>query len=100
MTSTLPEDMRERVEKLFNGFESVVIHAITTDKADYMNGVVGSYVTMAMALLQEVREQTASEIFSLAHEYARDDKTMHGSEELRSYHYFNAIAKIGDFDGR
>lgn len=46
------------------------------------------------------RKKVASEIFSLAHEYAQNDKTMRGSEELRNYHYSNAIAKIGEFDGR
>lgn len=46
------------------------------------------------------RKKTASDIFSLAHQYASEDKTMHGSEELRSYHYFKAIHKVGEFDGR
>ena len=45
-------------------------------------------------------KQVASKIFNLAHEYAREDKTMVGSESLRNYHYYNAIAKIGDFDGQ
>jgi len=49
---------------------------------------------------QAERLKTASDIFSLAHEYARQDKTMIGAEELRSYHYYNAISKIGEFDGR
>lgn len=46
------------------------------------------------------KRETASDIFNLAHQYARDDTTMIGAEELRSYHYYNAIAKIGEFDGR
>lgn len=49
---------------------------------------------------QAARKQAASDIFNLAHEYAREDKTMVGSEELRAYHYYNAIHKIGEFDGR
>ncbi len=49
---------------------------------------------------QQARIQAASDIFSLAHKYAQEDKTMHGAEELRAYHYFNAITKIGEFDGR
>lgn len=48
----------------------------------------------------EARKQAAKDIFNLAHEYAQNDKTMVGSEELRNYHYFNAIHKIGEFDGR
>lgn len=48
----------------------------------------------------EARKQAAKDIFNLAHEYAQADKTMIGSEELRNYHYFNAIHKIGEFDGR
>lgn len=48
----------------------------------------------------EARKQAASDIFSLAHQYARDDKTMRGSESLRDYHYYNAISKIGEFDER
>jgi len=52
------------------------------------------------AQLANARKQTASDIFSLAHDYARQDKAMRGSEELRHYHYFNAISKIGEFDGR
>lgn len=43
---------------------------------------------------------TASKIFNLAHEYARADETMIGSEELRNYHYFNAIHTVGKFGGR
>lgn len=48
----------------------------------------------------EARKQAASDIMSLANQYACDDKTMIGSEEIRNYHYFNAINKIGEFDGR
>ncbi len=48
----------------------------------------------------KIRKEAAADIFSLAHEYAQNDKTMLGSEELRSYHYFNAISKIGEFPGR
>lgn len=48
----------------------------------------------------EMRKQTARDIFNLAHEYAQNDKTMVGSESLRDYHYYNAIHKIGEFDGR
>ena len=51
-------------------------------------------------LITEARKQAASDIFSLAHKYAQDDESMVGSEDLRSYHYFNAIHKIGEFDGR
>jgi hypothetical protein len=43
---------------------------------------------------------TASKIFNLAHEYAQADETMIGAEELRGYHYFNAIHTVGKFDGR
>lgn len=46
------------------------------------------------------RKQAASDIFNLARQYALDDKTMIGSEELRNYHYYNAIYKIGKFHGR
>jgi len=48
----------------------------------------------------EARKQVAGEIFNLAHKYAQDDKTMMGAEQLRAYHYYNAIHKIGDFSGR
>lgn len=48
---------------------------------------------------REARIQAAKDIFNLAHEYAQQDKTMHGSD-LRGYHYFNAIHKIGGLDGR
>lgn len=46
------------------------------------------------------RKRAANDIFNLAHQYAQDDKTMVGSEELRAYHYFNAIHTVGEFDGR
>lgn len=46
------------------------------------------------------RKLVAGEIFNLAHEYAQKDETMVGAEELRSYHYYNAISKVGKFDER
>lgn len=49
---------------------------------------------------QATRKQTASEIFNLAHEYAQNDPDMRGAEQLRNYHYYNAIHKVGEFDGR
>jgi hypothetical protein len=48
----------------------------------------------------EANKRVASDIFNLAHEYASEDETMRGSEELRAYHYYNAIHKIGEFDDR
>jgi len=51
-------------------------------------------------LITEAEEATASKIFNLAHKYAQEDKTMIGSEELRAYHYYNAIHIIGKFEGR
>lgn len=62
-------------------------------EADQILSQVDTYV-------KEIKKQTASDIFNLAHQYAQEDKTMVGSEELRAYHYFNAIHKIGEFDGR
>ncbi len=56
--------------------------------------------TAISQLIQAARIEAASEIFSLAHKLAREDKTMVGSEELRHHHYYNAIAQIGEFDGR
>lgn len=49
---------------------------------------------------QQARKDAASEIFGLAHQFAQNDKTMIGSEELRNYHYFNAISEVGGFPGR
>jgi hypothetical protein len=49
---------------------------------------------------EEVRKQTARDILSLANEYANQDPTVIGSENIRGYHYFNAINKIGGFRGR
>lgn len=78
--------------------------------ADYRDG--GGYCscgaeqrrqTILEAIAQKAnkaRLRTAKDIFNLAHEYAANDKTMVGSEYLREYHYYNAIAKIGEFDGR
>lgn len=65
----------------------------------------GATVTVDMQqkvrkLLSEARLKTASDIFNLAHEYARSDDTMLGAEELRAYHYLGAISKIGEFPGR
>lgn len=56
--------------------------------------------TQLKQLIVRERRETASAIFNLAHEYAQQDTTMIGSEDLRHYHYYNAIAKIGEFDGR
>lgn len=59
------------------------------------------YLDKAIADLKALaREEVAREIFALAHEYARNDKTMRGAETLRDYHYFNAINEIGGFGGR
>lgn len=60
-----------------------------------------TYITShVQTIKKQERIQTASDIFNLAHEYASRDKTMRGAEELHSYHYYNAIHKIGEFDGR
>jgi hypothetical protein len=49
---------------------------------------------------EAARLKAASDIFGLAHEYANNDKTMIGSENLRNYHYYNAISKVGKFPQR
>jgi hypothetical protein len=74
--------------------------AYLTGKANYeklARQALQSYIDTKVI---EGRKKTASDIFNLAHQYASEDKTMKGAEELRSYHYYNAIAKIGEFDGR
>lgn len=53
-----------------------------------------------VAGMAEAEIKVAGKIFNLAHQYAQDDSTMIGSEELRGYHYLNAIHKIGKFAGR
>lgn len=58
------------------------------------------FASQKQHLLDKAEKTTASKIFSLAHEYAQNDPDMKGSEELRFYHYYNAIHKIGEFDGR
>lgn len=50
--------------------------------------------------MADAEVKVAEKIFDLAQQYAQDDPTMRGSEELRGYHYFNAIHKIGKFPGR
>lgn len=47
------ENLREELFELFNSFETVVIHAINSPKADYMNGVVSSYVSQATRLIEQ-----------------------------------------------
>ncbi len=67
---------------------------------DNYNAMLAQLAMWPASELRRMKKQTASNIFSLAHEYAQNDKTMVGSEELRAYHYYNAISKIGEFDGR
>lgn len=61
---------------------------------------INDLIDFVLADRQQTEKQTAKKIFELAHEYARKDKTMVGFEELRDYHYYNAIYEIGGFDGR
>lgn len=66
-------------------------------------GVVNLQLYIATEIdraVAEARKQTASDILNLANEYAGQDETMHGAESIRNYHCFNAINKIGGFDGR
>lgn len=76
------------------------LHALYT----YINGLLevqaAEFDAWKDQEVAKARKQAANDIFNLAHEYASDDTTMVGSEELRSYHYFNAIHKIGELDGR
>lgn len=76
------------------------------DQGEYHLGVVGLNDSTAQILMalrardkeleRKARLQAASDILNLANEYACDDSTMRGSEEIRNYHYFNAIHKIGE----
>lgn len=75
-----------------------VIDIIDDKRSRYLvSEAIADYI---LTLQAEARRKAASDIFDLAHEYAQNDTTMKGAEELRAYHYFNAIHKIGEFDGR
>lgn len=65
-----------------------------------INQMMQLFASHSAAARHEIRRQVAADIFNLAHKYAQEDKTMKGAEELRAYHYFNAIHKIGEFNGR
>lgn len=98
MTKNTPSseeaELREKIRKLYG-----VKISRYTNFEPRLNQLMELIQPYAAEIAQEARKQAASDIFNLAHEYAQEDKTMVGSEELRSYHYFNAIHKIGEFDG-
>lgn len=50
-------------------------------------------------------EEALSMVFNLANDYANQDETMRGSENIRNYHYYNALNKVmelvtGKYRGR
>ena len=100
MSTQTPEDrLRKQVEAIYMKRlpnPHTGLFDIKSSIDDIMQAV-NAYTTNKII---EARKRTASDIFNLAHKYANNDPTMVGSEELRSYHYYNAIAKIGEFDGR
>lgn len=100
-------ELREKIEVL----NSVSSHACYCKRSlddgctcalkdEYIDEIMGHIDDFVAAQKLEARKATASEIFNLAHEYASNDDTMIGSEELRAYHYYNAIHKIGEFSDR
>ena len=72
----------------------------TKTPLDRSIGLAKLYQDAILSEIEKTRKDTASEIFNLAHQYASEDKTMVGCEELRSYHYLNAIRKVGNFPVR
>jgi hypothetical protein len=92
----IPNDLYQRWQRQI---ETPYSELSDKEKASDMEQV-DRYWPLIKALLNEARLKAASDIFKLAHQYASEDKTMMGSEELRAYHYFNAIHKIGKFEGR
>ena len=88
--------MMTEIEKLLINLFGQAGYMINSEGAE----AVKETAAQIQDLITGAEEATASKIFNLAHKYAQEDKTMIGSEELRAYHYYNAIHIIGKFEGR
>lgn len=100
LNDTTNKDIRQQIINIlvdFNPDPNIDENNTITQYA--ADEIVQLFTTTRAGLETAARKQAAADILNLAHQYAGNDKTMIGSEDLRGYHYFNAINNVGDMTG-
>jgi hypothetical protein len=78
----------------------VVREPTVLPKLDWLDETTDQILTLLTSEKNKAREQAFSDVLNKAQELAGKDPDMRGSENLRHYHYFNALHILGDWDGR
>jgi gentisate 1,2-dioxygenase len=63
------------------------------DDAGY-DEAASEFIDRLVELVKAQERKAISRVYTLANDYANADKTMRGSEQIRGYHYFNALNTV------